>query len=441
MRRLREGGMGVRTQRKGPNWFAFAPVGIVGILLLVMISPSSGTVASTDWAGTPEIRYEMLEQPGEPLQAHTFYREVRPGDTLETIFVEGGCSRGDALELAREFSKAIDPTQLRIGELFQFRYGSNAEIDRVGLKVRGWGEITGVRRQDGFSVRSRQAEERSEEIAVSGVIETTLYDTLIAAGESPLLIDGMHDVFQWDIDFFRLQKGDRFRAIVEKRFRGDDFVGYGPVIAARFEHQGNSYEGFYNLSQDGISGYFTRDGRPVKKQFLKAPLKFPRVTSGFTHKRFHPILKTYRPHLAIDYGAPTGTPVMTTADGVIVHASRSRGEGNYVRVRHTRNLETWYLHLSKFADGLKKGAKVEQGQMIGYVGSTGMSTAPHLDYRVKEDGKFINPLELRSVTPDPLGKVELAQFLERVQSLTAQLEEFPATDGTESTLIASNHTP
>lgn len=438
--------MGVRTQRRARrnarrrNWFALAPVGIIAVLLLVIIQPEPGTTSNM-WVDAPEIRYALLEQPGEPLQAHTFYREVKAGDTLESILVEGGCSRSDALQLVKEFSKAIDPTQLRIGELFRFRYGSDAEIDKVALKIRGWGEITGVRQPEGFAVHAAPAEERSEELTVSGTIETTLYDTLIAAGENPLLIDRMFDVFQWDIDFFRLQKGDRFRAIVEKRYRGEDFVGYGPIIAARFDHQKESYEGFYNLSSDGTAGYFTREGRPVKKQFLKAPLKFPRITSGYTHRRFHPVLKSYRPHLAIDYGAPTGTPVMTTADGVIVHAGRARGEGNYIRVRHTRSLETWYLHLSKFAEGIRKGTKVEQGQVIGYVGSTGLSTAPHLDYRVKQDGRFINPLELRSVTPDPLDKVELARFLERVESLTARLEDFPATDTEHGTLIASNHTP
>lgn len=434
--------MGARTQRKTRrNWFALVPVGIVAVLLLVIVQPEPGSVASNGWAEAPEIRYDLLEQPGEPLKAHTFYREVQPGDTLESILIEGGCSRGDALALAREFSKAVDPTQLKIGELFRFRYGSDAEIDRVALKIRGWGEITGVRQGEGFAVHAAEAEERSEEIPVSGTIHTTLYDALIAAGESPLLIDRMFDVFQWDIDFFRLQEGDTFRAIVEKRYRGDDFVGYGPVVAARFDHEGNSFEGFYNLSDDGMAGYFTRDGRPLKKQFLKAPLKFPRITSGYTNKRFHPVLKRYRAHPAIDYGAPTGTPVMTTADGVVVLATRGRGEGNYVRIRHTRNLETWYLHLSKFADGVRKGTKVEQGQIIGYVGSTGLSTAPHLDYRVKENGKWINPLELRSVTPDPLGKVEMARFLERVETLTAKLDQFPAPDGESGTLIASNETP
>lgn len=438
-RRLQQGRTGGGAQRRANrNWFAFAPIAIMTLLLVTIVQPAIETDPGNPWVSAPPIKYELLERPAEPLGSHTFFREVRQGDTLESILVEGGCSRSDALQLASEFAKAIDPTQLRVGELFRFRYGSDAQIEKVSLKVRGWGEISGVRESRGFAVQTIPAEEHSAEITIDGTIETTLYDALIAHGESPLLIDEMYEVFQWDIDFFRLRRGDHFRVIVEKRFRGEDFVGYGPVLAARFEHDGRPYEGYFNETLGGTSGYYTRDGRPVKKQFLKAPLKFPRVTSGFSNRRFHPILKTYRPHLAIDYGAPTGTPVMTTADGVVVFAGRGRGEGNYVRVRHTRNLETWYLHLSKFDSEIRKGTKVTQGQTIGYVGATGLATAPHLHFAVKENGRFINPADLRSITPDPLGRQELADFLERVELLTARLDA-PTRPGEEDgTLLASN---
>ncbi|MDX1582146.1 MAG: peptidoglycan DD-metalloendopeptidase family protein [Thermoanaerobaculia bacterium] len=427
-----------RTKRRiGRSSLGLIPISIVGITLLTLIYPVIGKGQANRWAAPPEIDYSLLNEPGEPLGAHTFLHRVGEGDTLESILLKGGCDRHDAFLLSRELSKAVDPRRLRIGELFRFSYGSNAEIEKVSIRIKGWGEVVGVRSEDGFAVESRPAAETSEEVVVDGMIDTTLYDTLVDGGESPLMIDRLYDVFQWDIDFFRLRRGDGFRAIIEKRYRGSDFVGYGPVIAAHFEHDGTRYEGFYNETADGIGGYYTRDGRPVKKQFLKAPLRFPRVTSGFAQKRFHPVLKTYRPHLAIDYGAPTGTPVMTTADGVVTFAGRERGEGNYVRVRHTRELETWYLHLSRFAEGIRKGSKVEQGQIIGYVGATGLATGPHLDYRVKQRGAFINPKTLRSITPDPLGRTELVSFLDRVRVLAARLDQPHETPSEESTLIAS----
>jgi murein DD-endopeptidase MepM/ murein hydrolase activator NlpD len=442
-RRLHRGARGVREQQAaGRNMFALMPVVILAVVLVASVRPTAPASLSNPWAESPSIRYDLLDETPEPLPGHTSLREVRPGDTIEMILVEAGYSRSEALELVREFSSAIDPTRLRIGEIFRFRYGPESSVNQVALRIRGWGEITGVRSGERFDVRTAPAEPRSEEILISGRIDSTLYGALLAQGESPLLIDRMNDVFQWDIDFFRLRRGDQFRAIVEKRFRGDDFVGYGPVTAARFEHDGLVYEAFLHNAEDGTSGYYTREGRPVKKQFLKAPLKFPRITSGYTHRRFHPVLKKYRPHLAIDYGAPTGTPIMSTADGVVEFAGRGGGEGNYVRIRHTRNLETWYLHLSRFAPEIRKGVRVEQGQVIGYVGATGLATAPHLDYRVRQKGQWINPLELRSITPDPLEKRQLEEFLTRVGGLVARLDEVASPDQQESgTLLASTRVP
>lgn len=407
------------------------------MILLTIIRPGTDGGSAYSWATTPEIRYDILDQPGEPLGSHTFYLRVDEGDTLETILLDGGCDRGDAFLLAREFSKAINPKNLRIGELFRFTYGNDAEIEEVSIRIKGWGEVVGVRGEDGFAVEPKPAAERVEELVLDGTIETTLYDTLLAKGESPVLIDRIYDVFQWDIDFFRLREGDRFRVIIDKIYRGDDFVGYAPVTAARFVHDGTPYEGFYNETSDGIGGYYTRDGRPVRKQFLRAPLRFPRITSGYTHRRFHPVLKSYRPHLAIDYGAPTGTPVMTTADGVVAFAGRAKGNGNYIRIRHTRELETWYLHLSRFAKGVRNGSRVEQGQVIGYVGSTGLATAPHLDYRVKKRGVFINPKELRSIAPDPLAPAELASFRNRVELLAQRLDSPIDQTSEQATLVAS----
>jgi murein DD-endopeptidase MepM/ murein hydrolase activator NlpD len=373
-------------------------------------------------APLPPVVYDQPAPIEASLPEHSFLVKVRSGDTLDSIFQRGGFSRQDAYVLVQEFSKSVDPRRLRLGDVIRFHYAESGDVARVAMKVTGWGEVEATRSGEGFHVAAAQAPEIRQEIAVSANIESSLYEAIRGAGEQPQLVQSLVDVFQWDIDFFELQRGDAFSLVVEKKFSGSDPIGYGPILAARFVHDGELFEAFRFESPDGRAGYYTRNGTPVRKQFLRAPLKFSRITSGFTKRRFHPILKKMRPHYGVDYGAPTGTPVMSTADGVVVYAGYDGGEGNHVRIKHNARTETAYLHLSRFAKGLKKGTRVEQGDVIGYVGSTGLSTAPHLDYRVREGGKWINPLELKSIAPDPLGGTSLRQFRETVAQTSAKLD-------------------
>lgn len=347
---------------------------------------------------------------------------VRDGDTLDSIFRAGGLSGSEAYALVSEFSKTVDPRRLKLGDLVRFHYAEKNAVRAVSMKVTGWGEVNARRNDDGFEVIATEALSSAKETVVSASIESSLYEAIRTTGESPQLVQNLVDVFQWDVDFFALEKGDSFSLLVEKKFSGSDPDGYGPILAARFVHGGAVYEAFRFEQPDGRAGFYTSRGTPVRKQFLKAPLEFSRVTSGFTRKRFHPILKVHRPHLGVDYGAPTGTPVMTTADGVVTFVGTGRGEGNFIRIRHNSKIETAYLHLSRFAKGLKKGARVEQGDIIGFVGSTGLSTAPHLDYRVRDNGEWINPLKLKSITPDPLRGASMRQFLASVERNSSRLE-------------------
>ncbi|HMC20881.1 MAG TPA: peptidoglycan DD-metalloendopeptidase family protein, partial [Thermoanaerobaculia bacterium] len=189
----------------------------------------------------------------------------------------------------------------------------------------------------------------------------------------------------------------------------------------RFTHSGQTFEAFRQERADGRAGYYGRSGSPLRKQFLRAPLQFTRITSKFSKSRYHPILHCFKPHHGVDYGAPIGTPVMTTADGVVVEAGKKRGEGNYIRIRHTARLDTYYLHLSRFGKGVKRGHKVMQGEVIGYVGATGLATGPHLDYRVSDHGTWLDPLKLKSITPDPLPVALAQQFRRNVVSLAPKL--------------------
>lgn len=374
----------------------------------------------------PALRYADLAPAAEGLPQHSIVLTVEDDDTINSVFLAGGLTRRESAVLTSEFGKSVDLRRLRPGNLVRFHYDGPDHIDAVQLRVNGWGSLDAVRGSDGsFTVAPHEASHQSITTTVSAEIDSSLYDALRAAGEEPQLVQQLVDVFQWDIDFFSLQKGDSFSLVVEKRFAGSDLVGYGPILAARFVHDGDVYEAFRNQLPDGRAGYYTRNGTPLRKQFLKAPLQFTRITSGFSKRRFHPVLHLFRPHHGVDYGAPVGTPVMTTADGVVVQTGYNGGEGNFVRIRHTSRIETMYLHLSRFAKGIRRGARVTQGNVIGYVGATGLVTGPHLDYRVSDGGKWLDPLKLKSITPDPLRGDALARYKKDVASLVPRLSSPP----------------
>ncbi|HEV7920291.1 MAG TPA: peptidoglycan DD-metalloendopeptidase family protein [Thermoanaerobaculia bacterium] len=404
-------------------YFAVAlPLAIPLLLATYPTAQSAMPRAAAPAAPAPELRYaDLVATPDAHLPAHSLILTLEDGDTLDSILAEGGLTRGESALLNNRFGQFVDLRRLRPGHLLRFHYGPGDRVDAVQMKVLGWGLLDAVRNGETFDITPRQADMRELETDIAATIDTSLYEALRQAGEGPQLAQQLVDVFQWDIDFFALKKGDSFSLVVTKRFAGSDLVGYGPIKGARFTHEGITYEAFRHQSADGRAGYYARVGMPLRKQFLRAPLQFTRITSGFSKKRFHPLLHYFRPHHGVDYGAPTGTPVMTTADGVVLEAGSNGGEGNFVRIRHTSRIETSYLHLSRFAKGIKRGTKVTQGDVIGYVGMTGLATGPHLDYRVSDNGTWLDPLKLKSITPDPLAMNELRTFRANVAHLSPRL--------------------
>ena len=415
-----------RMARRPRAYLAVAlPLSIPFILASVsnnaaVTQASTSPVTHASMIVTP-IRYDELTAPSSAtLPEHSVFLTLEEGDTLDSVLLAGGLGRSDAAVLNNEFGKTVDLRRLRPGHLLRFHYDPAGTVDSVEMKVTGWGEIDAVRGPGGFAITPRQAQQTEIDTVVSAQIDSSLYEALRLAGENPQLVQELVDVFQWDIDFFALQKGDSFSLVVKKKFAGADVTGYGPIVAARFTHAGQTFEAF-RCESDGRPGYYARNGSPLRKQFLRAPLQFSRITSKFSMNRFHPLLHYFRPHHGVDYGAPTGTPVMTTADGVVMAATYNHGEGNYVRIRHTSRIETSYLHLSKFAKGIKPGRKVTQGEVIGYVGMTGLATGPHLDYRISDNGTWLDPLKMKSITPDPLRGPLLAAFRGSVANFAPKL--------------------
>lgn len=228
--------------------------------------------------------------------------------------------------------------------------------------------------------------------SVSAVLGDSLFQTVADMGESPQIALSLAGIFASEINFIRdIQAGDSFSLLVEKRYRDGEYRGYGRILAAHFTCKGKTFEAYLFRDGDGPANYYNQKGENLRKSFLQAPLAFTRITSRFSHSRKHPILGYSRPHPGVDYAAPTGTPVKAVGEGVVAQRGWSGGYGNQVIVRHPGGLESMYSHLSGYARGLKKGQKVRQGEVIGFVGSTGLSTGPHLDFRLRQNGTFINP--------------------------------------------------
>jgi murein DD-endopeptidase MepM/ murein hydrolase activator NlpD len=252
---------------------------------------------------------------------------------------------------------------------------------------------------------------------LSGEIKGNLIEALNLLGEKDYLALSLAEIFAWEIDFYLdLRAGDTFALIFEKNYRENEFVSYGNILAAQIINQGKKYQAFRFISPEtGRADYFDARGSSLRKEFLRSPIKYARITSRYSHRRLHPIQKIYRPHYGVDYAAPVGTPVQATADGLVTFAGWNGSSGRMIRLRHKNGYETLYLHLRNFASGIKAGARVKAGDIIGYVGSSGESTGPHLDYRITYHGRYINPLAWRFEPAEPLPAEYLETFKNEIK--------------------------
>jgi len=248
-----------------------------------------------------------------------------------------------------------------------------------------------------------------------GEITTNLYLSALSHNINPKLILELADIFCWDINFFTdLRPGDKYQFIYEKIYVNGRFLCYGRILAAKFVNQGRCFEAYYFETHHNNGSYYDAKGRPLQKAFLKSPLRYKRISSGFSYHRRHPILGIVRPHLGIDYAAPTGTPVESIADGKIVYIGWKGGYGKFIKIRHNNRYSSTYGHLSRFAKGLKRGTWVKQGQVIGYVGMTGLATGPHLDFRFLVSNRFINYLKFNPPPASPLPKRLYLRFEKQI---------------------------
>lgn len=255
----------------------------------------------------------------------------------------------------------------------------------------------------------------------SGVIDKSLWVNMKEGGFNPFLAIKLSEIYAWVIDFYAIEKGDQYKVIYEQLYVDNEPVGLGRIKASWFKHAGEPFYAFYFV-QDSVGDYFDVEANSLRRTFLKAPLRFSRISSGFSHSRLHPILRIRRPHHGVDYAAPTGTPVHAIGDGKIIKARYSGGAGNYVKIRHNGTYTTGYMHLSKYGEGIKVGKYVKQGDIIGYVGSTGLSTGPHLDFRFYRNGSPVNPIKVESPPAEPVDSNNLERYYEFIEDWKNKLD-------------------
>ncbi|MCG8474668.1 MAG: peptidoglycan DD-metalloendopeptidase family protein [Cytophagales bacterium] len=263
--------------------------------------------------------------------------------------------------------------------------------------------------RDSMQVYKRQRKVTIKEKEITGTIQSSLYQALLQNGGSQLLVNKLADVFAWQIDFFHIQKNDYFKILYEEKWVENKMVGIGKVLAAQFNHMNTPYYAFY-FGQGGKASYFDEKGNSLRKAFLKAPLNYTRISSRFSKSRYHPVQKRYKAHKGTDYAAPRGTPIRSVGEGTVIKATYNRYNGNYVKIRHNSVYTTQYLHMSKIKSGIRSGKKVKQGDIIGFVGSTGLASGPHLCFRFWKNGEQVDALKIKLPPSEPVLKENIATF-------------------------------
>jgi murein DD-endopeptidase MepM/ murein hydrolase activator NlpD len=347
--------------------------------------------------------------------------KVKSGDTVESVVRR--LSGDDWIAWRDALVRQLDPRRLSPGTSFEGIRAADGSLQSLRVALDQRTELHLERAGDVIEVERIERPVDSAVARIEGEVSSSLFAAVEKAGAEPELAVALASVFQWDVDFLRdVRKGDRFVAVVDRRSIAGSFYEYGTLYAARFVNNGKTLDAIAYPDGDGHIGFYDLQGRPLRKQFLRSPLEFSRITSRFSHSRFHPVLQRRMPHYGVDYGAPVGTPVLVTADGRVTFVGQRQGAGRMVTVSHANGYETNYLHLSRYGEGIRSGVRVHQGQVIGHVGSSGLSTGPHLDYRTRLNGEWVNPLSISSPPAQPLPAERLQRFLSHALGVVLLLD-------------------
>ncbi len=386
------------------------------LLLLVAGTAALGYVFRLRLSAAAELQREihLAQAAAERIRRETILpteNRIPVGANFMAALEKFGLPAQEAANASAAAQRAFNLRQVRAGNLITVGRSVDGDLRTIEYKIDAERMLRIVPASGGFFAEVRAIESRTEVVAVTGEVDDSLFNAVESAGESAELAMRLAQIFGYDLDFYTdPRRGDAFRVVLEKkRYASGKTAAYGRIFAAEYDNAGRAYQAVLFHDSNGRPAYYAADGKSLQKAFLRSPLKFgARITSHFSRARFHPILKTTRPHMGIDYGAPVGTPVQTIGSGRVLFAGRKGGEGNMVHIAHANGYETMYLHLSRTY--VRAGQRVELGNTIGLVGSTGLSTAPHLDFRILQRGKYKNFERLGLPPADPVSKRNLPEF-------------------------------
>jgi len=353
--------------------------------------------------------------------------ELESGQTLGAVLYLNHIDHGRIDQIVRASKGIFDFRKAKAGKKFTVLC-SNDSIEKAQYFIYEMSSIDYVvfDIRDTIDVFLGQKEVEVKIRKASGQIESSLWNSLVENKMSPALVMELSSIYAWTIDFFRIQKGDYYKVVYEEKYVEKEFIGIGRVYAALFNHANEDFYAFYFEEEENYGDYFDEEGAALRKAFLRAPLNYSRISSSFSKRRKHPVTGRIKAHLGTDYAAPTGTPILSTANGTVTEARYKRNNGNYVKVRHNSTYSTQYLHMSKIKSGIRPGVYVKQGEVIGYVGSTGLATGPHVCYRFWKNGRQVDPYKQKLPPSKPVKKENLEAYSMLKDSMMNIIQSVPS---------------
>lgn len=392
-------------------------LGILGVIAVFALFIGGQSILGT-------TEYSQKESSSADLSGALDQKEIvlAPGDTFATVMESQGVPYEDTEGILTASKGVYDFTRIRAGKIIHLFFAEEA-FAAVDYDLNDETKIVVEKNETGFEAREEPIVYDVTQVVAQGTINSSLFADGAKAGLSDVTMLELAYIFGWDIDFSTdIRENDSFKLIYEKRFLDGEEASPGKILAARFENQSEAYEAYYYQSTDGKEGYYNTRGESLARQFLKSPINFGYVSSGFSYSRVNPVTKQVTPHRAIDYAAPQGTPVVAIADGEVTLAGSKGGLGITIEIEHSQ-YKSQYAHLSKIKSNVKRGATVYQGDVIGYVGSTGISTGPHLQYAFFKDGTPINPLTAELPLGESLEEAEQSRFVDTTRELRQQINK------------------
>ena len=396
---------------------------LASILLILSCNEKKDSVKETETTNIEKENIIPIKRYGIEVDSFRVVdQKIKQNQNIGDIFGDHNIPYSIVLK-ASELDSIFDITKIKAGQNISFFYSKSDTLNKPAYIVyeQDLRSFVVFDLRDSLDLYLGKKEVNLRLRQVSGEIKSSLWNAMSEMNVNPILSIELSEVYAWSIDFFGLQKGDHFSIIYEESYIDSNFYKIEKIDAIRFDHSNHYYYAF-RFKQDSVWSFFDEEGNSLRKAFLKAPLRYSRISSRYSNSRYHPVLKIRRPHHGVDYAAPKGTPIHSIGDGRVIFVGRKGGYGRRVEIKHNSVYTTGYAHMSRYAKGIKSGDFVKQGQIIGYVGMSGTATGPHLDFRVYKNGSPIDPLKMKSPPVEPIKKENMAEYLEAIKDYHLTLD-------------------